>query len=65
MKYKGYEAVVTFDEDAKIFHGEIINIKDVITFQSLASDKIQSEFEASVDDYLAYCEKRGELPNKV
>ena len=34
MNYKGYEAAVEFDEDAGIFHGEVVNTsRDVITFQ--------------------------------
>jgi predicted HicB family RNase H-like nuclease len=41
MKYKGYEAVVSFDEDAEIFHGEVINTKDVITFQGKAVDELK------------------------
>lgn len=32
MEYKGYMAKVTFDPEAEVFHGEIINIRDVITF---------------------------------
>jgi len=32
MTYKSYEAIVEFDEDADIFHGEVINLRDVITF---------------------------------
>ena len=26
MSYKGYEAVVAYDEDADLFHGEVVNI---------------------------------------
>jgi len=33
MEYKGYIGTVQFDEDAEIFHGEVINLRDVITFQ--------------------------------
>ena len=29
MTYKGYEAAVEYDEDAGIFHGEVINLRDV------------------------------------
>ena len=36
MNYKGYEAVLEFDEGAGIFHGEVINTRDVITFQGRA-----------------------------
>ena len=33
MEYKGYTAKVEFDVEAEIFHGEVIGIKDVVTFQ--------------------------------
>jgi predicted HicB family RNase H-like nuclease len=32
MKYKGYTGVVEYDDDAHMFHGEVIGLKDVITF---------------------------------
>lgn len=34
MRYKGYEARIEFDEDAHIFHGEVLYLRDVITFQT-------------------------------
>lgn len=33
MEYKGYTAKVEFDDEAEIFHGEVLGIKDVVTFQ--------------------------------
>ena len=33
MEYKGYFAKVEFDDDDNIFHGEVINLRDVITFE--------------------------------
>ncbi len=33
MKYKGYIGNAEFDGDANIFHGEVINLRDVVTFQ--------------------------------
>ncbi len=64
MKYKGYEAVVQFDEDANLFHGEVINTRDVITFQGLSVKELKKSFEESVEDYLAFCKERGEEPDK-
>jgi predicted HicB family RNase H-like nuclease len=34
LKYKGYTGQVNFDADAEIFHGEVVDTRDVITFQS-------------------------------
>ncbi|MCA1616420.1 MAG: type II toxin-antitoxin system HicB family antitoxin [Acidobacteria bacterium] len=64
MKYKGYEAVVQFDEDAGVFHGEIINTRDVITFQGTSVKELKKALEESVEDYLAFCAERGEEPDK-
>jgi len=64
MHFNGYEAVVEFDEDADIFHGEVINLRDVITFQGQSVDELKGAFAASVEDYLAFCASRGEEPEK-
>ena len=47
MKYKGYEGTVTFDEDARIFHGEVVGLKDVITFQDSSVDELEQVFSDS------------------
>ncbi|MEI7460518.1 MAG: type II toxin-antitoxin system HicB family antitoxin [Pirellula sp.] len=64
MEYKGYIGKVEFDDEAEIFHGEIINVRDVITFQGDSVAKLRKAFRESVDDYLAFCQERGESPEK-
>jgi predicted HicB family RNase H-like nuclease len=64
IEYKGYLSRVEFDDEANIFHGEVINIRDVITFQGKTVDELRKAFEDSVEDYLAFCAERGEEPDK-
>jgi len=64
MEYKGYFAKVEFDDEANIFHGEVINLRDVITFEGENVKEIKMAFQDSVDDYLDFCAKRGEDPEK-
>lgn len=64
MKYKGYTGHVEYDDEAKIFHGEVLGIKDVVTFQGTSVDEIEQAFKDSVDDYLAFCAERGEEPDR-
>lgn len=64
MKHKGYNGTVWFDEEAEIFYGEVIGIKDVITFQGKSVAELKREFKNSVDDYLDLCKERGESPDK-
>jgi predicted HicB family RNase H-like nuclease len=64
MTYKGYQARVDLDEEAGVFHGEVINTRDVITFQGSSVEELKRAFEDSVDDYLEFCGARGEDPEK-
>ena len=45
MTYKGYQARVELDEQAGVFQGEIINTRDVITFQGSSVDELTRAFE--------------------
>lgn len=64
MEYKGYIGKVEFDDEANIFHGEVINLRDVITFQGESVQEIRQAFQDSIDDYLAFCAERQEEPDK-
>jgi predicted HicB family RNase H-like nuclease len=64
MHYKGYEAVIEYDEDAENFHGEVMNLRDVITFQGASAVELKQALADSVEGYLEYCKGRGEEPEK-
>ena len=64
MEYKGYVGKVEFDDEAGIFHGEVLDTRDVITFQGETVAELKTAFQESIDDYLAFCKQRGEVPNK-
>ena len=64
MEYKGYFARVEFDDEANILHGEVINLRDVITFEGESVEELRNAFTDSVEDYLEFCAERGEDPEK-
>ena len=64
MEYKDYIGKVEIDDEAGILYGEVINIRDVITFEGTSVAELQKAFHESVDDYLAFCAERGESPEK-
>jgi predicted HicB family RNase H-like nuclease len=64
MAYKGYTGKVEYDDEARLFHGEVINLRDVITFQGTSVEELRQAFRDSVDDYLEFCTVRGEAPEK-
>ena len=64
IEYKGYIGKVEFDNEAGLLHGEVINLRDVITFQGENVEELRQAFRDSVDDYLDFCTERGEEPEK-
>ena len=64
MKYKGYEAIITYEDDTNAFHGRVKDIRDIVSFEGASVEELEREFQISVDDYLAMCAERGEKPDK-
>jgi predicted HicB family RNase H-like nuclease len=64
LKYKGYTGVVQFDDEAMIFHGEVVGLRDVITFRGTNPSEIKTEFEHSIDGYLDWCQELGQEPER-
>ncbi len=64
MKYKGYQGQVVYDEDAKLFHGEVVGLRDVVTFQGTSVEELEQAFKDSVDEYLDFCKELGRTPEK-
>ena len=59
LNYKRYTGHIEFDDETGLFHGEVIDTKDVVTFQGRSVDEIVTAFRDSVDDYLDFCQERG------
>jgi predicted HicB family RNase H-like nuclease len=64
LKYKDYTGYVIYDDEARIFHGEVAGLRAVITFQGSTVDEIEQAFKDSIDDYLAWCKKRNKEPER-
>ncbi len=41
MEYKGFIGSLEYDSDAKLFHGDVINTRDVITFQGKSIEETE------------------------
>lgn len=64
MTYKDYCGVFEYDPEADIFHGEVINLSDIITFQGRSIDDLKQALEDSVEDYLEFCRLKGKKPER-
>ena len=64
MKYRGYEAIVGFDEADRVLHGRTLGTRDVISFEAGSVDEIERAFHEAVDDYLEQCAETGREPDR-
>lgn len=64
MTYKGYTGKFEYDPEADIFHGEVLDLADIITFQGRSIDELKQALADSVEDYLDFCAAEGKQPQK-
>jgi predicted HicB family RNase H-like nuclease len=64
MTHDGYVATIELDEDVGVFHGEVINTRDVLTFQGRTLDELRAAFADTVADYIEWCRERGKEPER-
>ena len=64
MTHDGYIARVELDEEAGLFHGEVVNTRDVLTFQGRTLDELRTAFADTIADYADWCHERGKQPER-
>ena len=64
LTYKGYQGSFEYDPEADIFHGDVLHLADVITFQGRSIDELKTAMADSIEVYLEYCAKKGREPGK-
>ncbi len=64
LKYKGYTGFIQFDDEAKTLHGEVLGLRDVITFRGTTPEEIKKEFKRSINGYLEWCRELDQAPEK-
>lgn len=64
MQCGPYMAKVVYDDSIDAFHGEVVNIRDTITFQATSVAGLRKAFEESVAEYVAFCKEEGVEPEK-
>lgn len=65
LEYKGYYTKVQYSAEDKLLFGKIEGIRDLVNFECENVADVEKEFQAAVDDYLAFCDDMGQEPDKV
>ncbi|MDR0302736.1 MAG: type II toxin-antitoxin system HicB family antitoxin [Treponema sp.] len=64
LHYKNYTGSVEFSEEDAVFHGKVIGIKALVSFEGVSVNAIINDFHKAVDEYLQFCAARGKEPEK-
>ena len=64
LEYKGYHGSVEYSAPDRCFYGKVIGTRALVIYEGTDVDTIEREFQASVDEYLALCEREGLSPER-
>ena len=64
LKHKGYSGAVEFDAQQRIFHGRVLGLLDVLSFQGGSVEEQERDFRETIDEYLDFCRRMGKQPDK-
>ena len=64
MTYKGYTVSMVFDAQGKVIVGRVLDIDDISSFHGESVAEFESNFQASIEDYLAASKALGSAPEK-
>jgi predicted HicB family RNase H-like nuclease len=64
IEYKGYRGVFEFDPSIDSFHGRVVGLQDVVTFQGRSLEELRREMANSIEDYLEFCAEVGKNPER-
>jgi len=65
MTINGYEALIAYDPEIKMFRGEFIGINGAADFYASTVDDLRKEGESSLKAFLQMCAEDGADPCKL
>jgi len=65
LSYKGYAGSVEYSSVDAVFHGRVLGMKAMISFEGDSVNSITRDFRNAVDEYLQFCADRGVEPERA
>ena len=65
LQYNNFYASVHFSADDEVFHGKILGINDLVSFEGASVKELKQAFQEAVEDYLETCGLIGKEPEKT
>jgi len=65
MEYKGYSSKIEYSDIDEVFHGKLIGINGLVSFEGTTVKELKREFKEAVDRHIEDCKKNNKEPNKI
>ncbi len=62
IHYRDHIGSVEFSEEDKVFHGKVLGVKNLISFEGDSVSGLTEDFHNAVDEYIGFCEQSGKKP---
>lgn len=62
--YKDYVGTLKYSEEDSVFHGKLLGIKDLVSYEGESITKLIANFHEAVDEYLDFCNRNGRPPDE-
>ena len=57
LVYRGYKGSIEYSVDDKTYHGKILYINGLVTYEAPTLPALRVAFEDAVDDYVQFCRR--------
>ncbi len=58
LRYKGFQGAVRYSKEEKLFYGNIIWIKHLVSFEGRSLSKLRLDFRDAVNFYIKDCRRQ-------
>jgi predicted HicB family RNase H-like nuclease len=64
LEYKGYTGSIEYSKEDGLLFGKVLGIKALISYEGATGKKLEADFIAALDSYLADCKQDRVAPEK-
>ena len=55
LNYKDYIGSIEFSEEDGVFHGKVIGVRGLVSYEGKNTNDLEKDFQDSIDFYLSHC----------
>ena len=59
LEYKGYTGSIEYSREDNLLYGKVIGMNGLISYEGTSGNRLESDFKAAIDAYIAECKTAG------